>query len=208
MDTLANGEWQPKSKPRRGGACSNGEPIFFVPLFVLQSSRSLSLNIGRKRSVSPPPLICALADARSLGGGCCLLFVVVRTHPQAALEQAIQRRAEQEAVPAEMRRMMADAYAAQMEAANKAEDAMIRKVQQLTIIERLPVTTYTQAALDNLGMDERECPICMVEYQVADEIRFLPCMHVYHTKCVDDWLTRSFSCPVCGDSLSNQLMDL
>ena len=120
----------------------------------------------------------------------------------------MRRRAEQEAIPEDVRRTLAQAYAAQMEARQKAEDEMIRKVQQMTLIERLPVTTYTQAALDNLGADERECPICMVEYEVDDEIRFLPCMHVYHTKCVDDWLQRNLSCPVCGASLGNQLMDL
>lgn len=103
--------------------------------------------------------------------------------------------------------LLQQAYAAQMEAQMKAEDAMIRQVEKMTVIERLPSTTFTAAAIANLGPDEKECSICMEEYQAGDKIRFLPCMHVFRQSCIDDWLARNLSCPICGGTLQAQLSE-
>lgn len=43
----------------------------------------------------------------------------------------------------------------------------------------------------------QECVICMNEFHQGDRIRYLPCLHVYHDQCIDDWLMRSWSCPLC-----------
>jgi E3 ubiquitin-protein ligase RNF11 len=32
----------------------------------------------------------------------------------------------------------------------------------------------------------------------GDEVRFLPCLHHYHTQCVDAWILKSMSCPECN----------
>jgi hypothetical protein len=52
--------------------------------------------------------------------------------------------------------------------------------------------------------DEEECcPICLVEYEVGDDIRCLPCNHEFHKSCVDPWLGHNASCPACRHSLSD-----
>lgn len=40
------------------------------------------------------------------------------------------------------------------------------------------------------------CAICL-ENLADGSVRCLPCMHPFHTACVDDWLTRNHACPVC-----------
>ena len=30
----------------------------------------------------------------------------------------------------------------------------------------------------------------MIEFVIGDRVRYLPCMHTYHTDCIDDWLMR------------------
>lgn len=46
----------------------------------------------------------------------------------------------------------------------------------------------------------------MVEFEIDEEIRKLPCNHVYHLKCIDDWLLRSFTCPSCMEPVDSALL--
>ena len=50
------------------------------------------------------------------------------------------------------------------------------------------------------------CVICMIEFQVGDQVRYLPCMHMYHIECIDDWLMRSFTCPSCMEPVDAALL--
>lgn len=56
------------------------------------------------------------------------------------------------------------------------------------------------------GGVSRECVICMIEFQVNDTIRYLPCMHTYHVHCIDDWLMRSLTCPTCMEPVDAALL--
>lgn len=42
------------------------------------------------------------------------------------------------------------------------------------------------------------CAICVDEFQEGIEVRVLPCDHVFHPKCIDEWLGHHSSlCPLC-----------
>jgi len=73
------------------------------------------------------------------------------------------------------------------------EGEQIAVAQRLGMIQYLPTTTWKSAEAQKV----RECPICFEDFEENDEIRYLPCCHFYHSKCVDDWLIRSFTCPSC-----------
>lgn len=46
------------------------------------------------------------------------------------------------------------------------------------------------------------CFICMDNYKCLELKRTLPkCNHYFHKKCIDKWLTRKASCPICRDKL-------
>lgn len=41
------------------------------------------------------------------------------------------------------------------------------------------------------------CMVCLAEFEVTQECRKLPCCHVFHKGCVDEWLRRCTDCPIC-----------
>ena len=53
---------------------------------------------------------------------------------------------------------------------------------------------------DNSESDENEkCSICMEEYKSGDKLRELPCLHAFHSDCIEKWLIESsVKCPLDG----------
>jgi hypothetical protein len=45
--------------------------------------------------------------------------------------------------------------------------------------------------------DSDNCPICFCEYSSNTPVKQLPCKHFYHSECIDQWLTRDNTCPLC-----------
>lgn len=52
-----------------------------------------------------------------------------------------------------------------------------------------------------LPKEDPECCICLAKYIDKEEVRQLPCFHVFHLKCVDKWLAITSSCPLCKQQL-------
>lgn len=45
--------------------------------------------------------------------------------------------------------------------------------------------------------EQTKCLICLEEFGNGDDIKTLPCLHIYHQRCVERWLHTDNSCPVC-----------
>ncbi|EDW10901.1 RING finger protein 11 [Drosophila mojavensis] len=81
------------------------------------------------------------------------------------------------------------------------EDDQIKIAKRIGLVQHLPIGTY-----DSTSKKARECVICMVEFCVDEAVRYLPCMHIYHVHCIDDWLIRSLTCPSCLEPVDAALL--
>jgi len=61
-------------------------------------------------------------------------------------------------------------------------------------ITRLPVHTFqgvtpgAAPAGKDAGSDKTDCLVCMEEFQTGEQLKTLPCLHMYHVNCIDEWL--------------------
>ncbi|CAO2038920.1 unnamed protein product [Urochloa humidicola] len=60
----------------------------------------------------------------------------------------------------------------------------------------MPVVTFKAGA--HGGEPAMECAVCLSAMQDGDAVRALPgCLHAFHSACVDAWLCKRATCPVC-----------
>ena len=44
---------------------------------------------------------------------------------------------------------------------------------------------------------DTSCAICIENHVCGDNVRILPCRHIFHKKCIDPWLHERQTCPIC-----------
>ncbi|KAK4872148.1 hypothetical protein RN001_016272 [Aquatica leii] len=66
----------------------------------------------------------------------------------------------------------------------------------INFIDRYSVRMYSKQCDCN-----EKCVVCMYNYQEHEHLRKLQCNHKFHRKCVDEWLVKSYLCPICRTEL-------
>ncbi|KAF8026560.1 hypothetical protein BT93_F3142 [Corymbia citriodora subsp. variegata] len=56
-----------------------------------------------------------------------------------------------------------------------------------------------------LSGEDAVCCICLSRYADNDELKELPCHHVFHVECIDKWLKINASCPLCKSEISESI---
>jgi len=50
----------------------------------------------------------------------------------------------------------------------------------------------------------KECVICLNNFEENEKVVTLPCLHIFHSNCVKDWLRKgSPECPICKTTVNS-----
>ena len=49
---------------------------------------------------------------------------------------------------------------------------------------------------------DEKCAICLENFNIGNKVCYLPCLHVYHSFCIKNWLKIKEKCPLCNNDLS------
>jgi len=70
-------------------------------------------------------------------------------------------------------------------------------------LDAAAIASYPKVAFSSRAAADADamCSICLSEYRDGEMLRVMPeCRHGFHVACLDAWLRRSASCPVCRSS--------
>ncbi|KAL5063630.1 hypothetical protein RYX36_025367 [Vicia faba] len=68
----------------------------------------------------------------------------------------------------------------------------------VVLVEKIPTISITSNDSYDTSGDRVSCSVCLQDLQVGESVRRLPrCHHMFHLPCIDKWLIKHGSCPLC-----------
>lgn len=65
------------------------------------------------------------------------------------------------------------------------------------------IEKFTKKLLYDVEVGQRECSICYSEYiPNVSRLRSLPCQHIFHADCIEEWFQLKDNCPLCKHRIS------
>lgn len=78
-------------------------------------------------------------------------------------------------------------------------------MMSLTLLQRRPQEGKAEQDDGEESDTDEKCTICLSMLEDGEDVRRLPCMHLFHQVCVDQWLATSKKCPICRVDIETQL---
>ncbi len=71
------------------------------------------------------------------------------------------------------------------------DERVQRKTVNANVLDTLPSIEVDQTHLDD------QCTICMEKYNLGQQLKLLPCAHIFHLTCIETYLKEfSIQCPL------------
>lgn len=76
-----------------------------------------------------------------------------------------------------------------------------KKFKERDIQILFPLVKYEVSKGKMLEEEAKKCSICLSEFNDGEMIRYLTCLHRFHKDCIDAWLIKNITCPLCKKDL-------
>lgn len=79
------------------------------------------------------------------------------------------------------------------------EDTTSKNLELSDSCHKSPPETHIPSNRSQISPHDEasECPICTEEFRERENVRVLPCTHIYHRRCIDPWLLQfAGTCPL------------
>jgi len=89
---------------------------------------------------------------------------------------------------------------------NMTYDQMMELEEQMGVVskalpkeklKKIKVMAYNKRNIEKLKLKQDSCCICMEKFKENEKIRFIKCNHIFHKFCLDEWLSKAKTCPLC-----------
>lgn len=71
-----------------------------------------------------------------------------------------------------------------------------------SILNLLP----TNKVNDISKLDEKKCIICLEYFVNGEVLTTIPCFHLFHPKCINEWFKNQNICPICKTKISDEVI--
>lgn len=82
-----------------------------------------------------------------------------------------------------------------MTARYEARTACAAKTELCKALRSLEVRRLKRGEMD---LAEEICVVCLETYKQREVVRILTCRHIFHKRCIDRWLLKRGTCPICS----------
>uniref|UniRef100_A0A1D1Z3W3 Zinc/RING finger protein 3 n=1 Tax=Anthurium amnicola TaxID=1678845 RepID=A0A1D1Z3W3_9ARAE len=179
---------------------SSSKPDVKIPVFSIENGKGIELMNKLNEDLTKMVRVAMLPSSGSFNGGWQIAIIVIGAILAASflVSVLVHCRLYQ------LRRRERNLMIAQHEA------SVNSKLQVFTleksVLKSFPTKVYSKqrdrfsvaSNSSKSGTISEVCSICLEELVDGETLRELPCSHLYHTECVDKWLTtKSSQCPLC-----------
>lgn len=91
----------------------------------------------------------------------------------------------------------------EMNDANEKFNNIKNDINLPSFAQNLPISIYHVYQSNNENM-AKTCMICLESFIIGRKIITLPCFHIFHVKCISNWLKKKRSCPICKYSIDDK----
>ena len=82
---------------------------------------------------------------------------------------------------------------------NGNNEDLIKKDDYKEILRYIPTSTVKELKKSS---SNNKCVICLSEFQVGEQESTLPCLHIFHSNCIEKWIVENKTCPICKYDIS------